>query len=202
MAGINATFTNLLELIGSLYPLFIICFLVIASIFNWNVLKGVTYLSGIVLCFTTWILVGKLFNKNRQNTASLTCNLLSIPGNYLLPNLPIMISFFTLAYLVIPMIESSMINPVVIACLTILSGINAFYQLNNSCTDNIGVLISIIFGLILGTFWFVLFWGSGRRDLLFYNELMSNNVVCSRPKKQTFKCSVYKNGELISSNIV
>ena len=202
MAGINATFTNLFELVGSLYPLFIICFLVIASIFNWTVLKGITYLSGIVLCITTWILVGKLFNKSRPSSASLTCNLLSIPGNFLIPNLPIIISFFTFAYLIIPMIESSMINPIVIALLTILSSINIFYQLNNSCTDNIGVLISVIFGLILGAFWFVLFWSSGRRDLLFYNELMSNNVVCSRPKKQTFKCSVYKNGELISSNVV
>lgn len=202
MAGINATFTNLLELIGSLYPLFIISFLVIASLFNFNILKGITYLSGIVLCFTTWILVGKLFNKNRPDSASLTCNLLSIPGNYLIPNLPIMISFFTLSYLIIPMIESSMINPAVIASLTVLSSINVFYQLNNSCTDNIGVLISVIIGLLLGSFWFILFWVSGKRDLLFYNELMSNNVVCSRPKKQTFKCNVYKNGEIISSNLV
>lgn len=202
MAGINATFTNLLELTGSLYPLFIICFLVIASIFNSNILKAVTYLTGIVLCFVIWILVGKLFNKPMPNTASLTCNLLSIPGNYSIPNLPIMISFFTFAYLIIPMIESSMINPSVIANLTILSTINVFYQLNNSCTNSIGVVISIIFGLLIGIFWFVLFWSSGKRDLLFYNELMSNNVVCSRPKKQTFKCSVYKNGEIISSNVV
>jgi hypothetical protein len=28
---------------------------------------------------------------------------------------------------------------------------------------------------------------------------VSNNVVCSRPKKQTFKCAVYKNGELIKN---
>jgi len=202
MAGINATFTNLLELIGSLYPLFIICFLVIASIFNWTILKGITYLSGIVLCFITWFLVGKLFNKNRPKSASLTCDLLSIPGNYYIPNFPIMVSFFTLAYLIIPMIESSMINPIIIASLTVLSSINIFYQLNNSCTDNIGVLISIIFGLLLGAVWFVLFWLYDKRDLLFYNELLSNNAVCSRPKKQTFKCSVYKNGEIISSNIV
>lgn len=202
MAGINATLTNLFELIGSLYPLFIICFLIIASIFNSSILKGITYLGGIVLCFITWILVGKLFNKARPNFSSLTCNLLSIPGNFLIPNLPIIISFFTFAYLIIPMIESSIINPSVIASLTILSSINVFYQLNNSCTDIIGVLISIIFGLILGAFWFVLFWASDKRELLFYNELMSNNVVCSRPKKQTFKCSVYKNGELISSNVV
>ena len=54
MAGINANFNNLLQLVGSLYPSFIICFLVIASIFNWTILKGIAYLGGIVLCFITF----------------------------------------------------------------------------------------------------------------------------------------------------
>ena len=35
-----------------------------------------------------------------------------------------------------------------------------------------------------------------------FNELDSNKVMCSRPSKQTFKCSVYKHGELITSNTV
>ena len=39
------------------------------------------------------------------------------------------------------------------------------------------------------------------KEFLYFNELGSNNVVCKRPSEQTFKCSVYKNGELISSNI-
>jgi len=33
--------------------------------------------------------------------------------------------------------------------------------------------------------------------LLFFNAEPSNNVICARPKKQTFKCFVYKNGEVI-----
>ena len=32
-------------------------------------------------------------------------------------------------------------------------------------------------------------------------ECSSNNVQCSRPSKQTFKCTVYKNGEIISQSI-
>jgi hypothetical protein len=47
-----------------------------------------------------------------------------------------------------------------------------------------------------------LFHVSGYDSLLYFDELESNNVTCSRPSKQTFKCSVYKNGELISSNVV
>ena len=34
---------------------------------------------------------------------------------------------------------------------------------------------------------------------LFFNELSSNKDVCSMPSKQTFKCSVYKNGELLAT---
>jgi hypothetical protein len=34
---------------------------------------------------------------------------------------------------------------------------------------------------------------------LMFNEISSDKVMCSVPKKQTFKCAVYKNGELIGS---
>ena len=199
---INATFSNLLDLIGALYPLFIVSFLFIASIFNWTILKGLTYLGGIVICFISWILISKLFNKPRDKSAALTCNLFITVGNYLIPNLPIMITIYTLTYLVIPMIETSMVNPVVILLMSILSGFIMYYQHKNTCTDILGILISIILGIGIGVLWFMIFWLNGKRDLLFYNELLSNNVVCNRPKKTTFRCSVYKNGEIISSNIV
>lgn len=39
------------------------------------------------------------------------------------------------------------------------------------------------------------------RKFLFINETSSNAQVCSMPSKQQFKCSVYKNGELISSSV-
>ena len=43
---------------------------------------------------------------------------------------------------------------------------------------------------------------AGYDSLLYFDELLSNKVACSRPSKQSFKCSVYKGGELISSNVV
>jgi len=39
--------------------------------------------------------------------------------------------------------------------------------------------------------------GSGK--FLFFNEVSSTMDKCSMPNNQTFKCSVYKNGELIGS---
>ena len=202
MAGISISFSNVLELTGALYPLFIICFIVIASIFNLTLIKGLTYLGGITFCYTLWMLICVLFNSHRTN-AALTCNLLSLPGyNYSIPSIPVIISWFTLTYLVAPMIETSLINPAVITVMMILSSITMYYQLQNNCSTIFGITLSAILGIIFGLIWFGIFWISGKKDLLFYNELVSNNVVCNKPKKQTFKCSVYKNGEIISSNIV
>ena len=50
MAGLNPTFNNLFTLIAALYPLFIVSFLFIASIFNSNIIKGLVYLGGIIVC--------------------------------------------------------------------------------------------------------------------------------------------------------
>ena len=42
-------------------------------------------------------------------------------------------------------------------------------------------------------------YAGGSSKYLFFNEVSSNKEMCSQPNKQTFKCSVYKNGELIGS---
>jgi hypothetical protein len=39
------------------------------------------------------------------------------------------------------------------------------------------------------------------KNNLFINELISDKKVCSVPANQKFKCSVYKNGQLVSSTI-
>lgn len=202
MSGINPSFTNILQVIGILYPTFLIWMLVLISIFNLTFLKGITYLGGIMFSFCLYVMVARLFNQKRGNNASLTCNIISYPGMFLSPSFPIMITIFSLTYLVIPMIETGSINPAVIAVMSILSLINIYSQYYNNCTNPFGVILSIILGILCGFVWFIIFWTSNKKDLLFYNELLSNNVVCNKPSKQTFKCTVYKNGNIISSNVV
>lgn len=203
MAGLNPTFNNLFTLIAALYPLFIVSFLFIASIFNSNIIKGLVYLGGIIVCIILSVLTGRFFDQVRPSSASLACNMLSIPdGLFLVPSLPIVIIAFTFTYLLIPMIESSQINAPMIIVQIILIGFNITYQSLNNCTNLIGIALSIVFGILIGAFWFTTFWISNQKELLFYNEILSNNVVCSRPQKQTFKCTVYKNGEIISKSVV
>ena len=47
----------------------------------------------------------------------------------------------------------------------------------------------------------MLMYVGGSGNYLFYNETTTSTgsgQVCSMPSKQTFKCQVYKNGELVS----
>jgi hypothetical protein len=44
-------------------------------------------------------------------------------------------------------------------------------------------------------------YGSKFNNYLYINEINTNKEVCSMPTKQQFKCSVYKNGELVGSSI-
>jgi hypothetical protein len=41
-------------------------------------------------------------------------------------------------------------------------------------------------------------WG-GSSKFLFFNEEASNREVCTQPSTQTFKCKVYKDGELVGN---
>jgi hypothetical protein len=64
------------------------------------------------------------------------------------------------------------------------------------------VLADVVGGLGLG--WIIsgiIMYGTGWRGYLFINEVNSNKEVCSMPTKQQFRCSVYKNGEMVSSSI-
>ena len=203
--GIQGSFTNITSLMSSLYPAFIIMFLVMASLFNYTPLKGITFLSGIAFCYVMWMLLARLFGKPSDPNASLTCNLLNIPGlNYQMPNRQSILTWFTLVYLLLPMLENvgSLFNPVILGVMLILTISNMAYQVFNKCSDWIGIILGSVLGILFGIIWFTIFWSAGKKDLLFYNELVSNNVVCNRPAKQTFRCSVYKNGEIISSSVV
>ena len=44
-----------------------------------------------------------------------------------------------------------------------------------------------------------LMYAGGSGKYMFFNEFSNNSQVCYRPDKETFKCEVYKNGELLGN---
>ena len=206
MAGIQLNFTNIAQFISLFGPYFLIFFMVMLSIFNQN-FKGLLYLFGIFLLIGFNILLTNFYKKNLNLNEFVNipyyCNLFEVTNlsQYSYPNLSSMMISFTLIYLFLPMIFNNQINFIVIFTLLSMLIIDTFGKKYMGCSNYTKCFAGTIFGLIFGAIWYFVILFSCSKEKLYFNELSSNNVVCKRPSKQTFKCSVYKNGKLISSNI-
>lgn len=199
--NIALSFDNILNGISLLSPILISFFLLMLSIINSDI-KAYVYLGGVLIAlFINYIIVFTIGGKKSENQNPM-CNLIDFPffSGYNKPAVTALFLAFTFAYTYMPMKYISSINyPFLITMLAFIV-IDAITKLRNACTDAIGIVIGLLLGFFLGVLWFVLFYGTGHKDLLYFGVTPSNkdNTVCSRPSKQTFKCFVYKNGEIIS----
>ena len=200
--AIALTLSNILQFFSFIAPTLLIFFLFLSSLFNQN-LKGLVYIAGILISSTLNIIFMNIIGSEVDDNASFSCNLFDIPhvSQYNSPYPSTVIIAFTIAYLTLPMKYNKQMNYVVLIFLLCLLGIDIITKVQNKCTSYPGTILGAIVGFLLGTMWYVLFKSLGYSSLLYFDELRSDNVQCSMPTKQTFKCQVYKNGELISSNI-
>ena len=118
---------------------------------------------------------------------------------------------FTMMYFFFPMVMVSnqsninVINYGVLAFFITYIMLDLFIKSSLHCIPSffsklvIGNIVSGLFlgGVIAG----IIMYGSNLKGYLFINEVNNNKEVCSMPSKQQFKCSVYKNGELVGSSI-
>ena len=77
--------------------------------------------------------------------------------------------------------------------------LDCIIKYNNKCASIPGIVMGSILGAGFGGIWFVIIHSFKQPGLLYYDDLISNKIACSRPTEQKFKCQVYKNGELIKS---
>jgi hypothetical protein len=201
--GVRFETSNILRLISIISPLMIVVFLVLVSIFNQD-LKGLVYLGGILIASMVNILFMNIFKDKRLPDEAYSCNLIDLPwlSEYNNPLQSSLVISFTVLYLVLPMIYNEQMNMPVVITLVAVFLMDGYVKLSDKCSTFLGVFMGGIVGSILGLVWYTIFHSAGQDTLLYFDELASNNVICSRPAKQTFKCSVYKNGSLISSNVV
>ncbi len=109
---------------------------------------------------------------------------------------------FSMLYLTVPMIFSSVQNH-----MGINYGMIAFFVcyfiLDLHVKQSAGAMLltkNVVFGLLLGMGATLLMYGTKMKKYLYINEVNSSGEVCSVPSKQQFRCSVYKNGELVATN--
>ena len=197
----DLTLTNLFQFISAILPLLLTFFMVMISIFNQD-LKGMVYLAGILITSVLNIFLLNIIKSKKDENSAASCNLFNLPfnlSNYNVPALNSVLISFTIAYLILPMRASNQTNYVLIAALLSIFAIDGISKIMNKCTTIVGVIIGLLTGFLFGSLWYTLFHSTGYNSLLYFDQVVSNKVYCSRPKNQSFKCAVYKNGELIKT---
>uniref|UniRef100_A0A6C0ER14 Uncharacterized protein n=1 Tax=viral metagenome TaxID=1070528 RepID=A0A6C0ER14_9ZZZZ len=107
---------------------------------------------------------------------------------------------FTIMYLSLPMFSNGALNFWVFSGLLVYFFLDMFIKIYKKCTIQTGDLfLNVLLGLASSAFIVTMMYAGGSGKYLFFNEVSSNKEICSMPKKQTFKCNVFKNGELIGS---
>ena len=200
--AIELTISNVLQFFSFISPTLLVFFLFMSSLFNQN-LKGLVYLAGLLISSLVNIFFMNMIGSGRDENEAFSCTIFDIPhvSQYNSPYPSSLIIAFTVAYLILPMKYNNQMNYAVLGFLLCLLGVDIITKVQNKCTTYAGSILGCLVGFLLGTLWYIFFHAAGFDSLLYFDELRSDNVICSKPTKQTFKCSVYKNGELISSNI-
>ena len=107
---------------------------------------------------------------------------------------------FTISYLTLPMFVNKDINYPVFGGLLTYYLVDVSIRYAKSCISTVSdIFINTLSGVFLGILIPGLLYVGGSSKYLIFNEVSSGKEICSMPKKQQFKCAVYKNGEIIGS---
>ena len=198
--AMDLNFTNMFQFFSAISPLLLGFFMIMISVFNQD-LKGIVYLAGVLITTVLSVIVLNVVKSEKFIDASETCSLVNIPfmSQYNSPSLNSVIIAFTFIYLLLPMMANKEMNYAIVGTILALFVIDGMTKVLNKCTSFGGVVLGMLVGTLCGFSWYSLFHATGYDSLLYFNETSSNRTYCSRPKKQTFKCAVYKNGELIKT---
>ena len=200
---VTLTMTNIFKFTSFMSPFLITFFIIISSILNNTLVKGLLFIAGItILSFITYLLKNTIQSEQNPN-ANPFCNILPAPftttGNngtiYDTPSLSSSIIGFTTAYLIFPMKMNNQLNPALTVFLIAMLVVNGMVEYQDSCTSTGGSIVGALVGIIFGMLWYGLVAVSGHKDLAYFSKSISNNVTCGKPSRQNFRCNIVPGGE-------
>ncbi len=204
--------TNQLSLLSaaSFYsPIGVMFAIYVFSIFSAAINKGFLYIGCVgfatALRYIGFLILGIPDNVN-ENTICNTGVYLPYTGK----SYSTFMLTYTAMYFIVPMIlisaqnKTNTLNYSVIAFFVFYIVFDLFIKISppfNCFPLDISVIGDLLSGGILGAGTALIFFLNDKISLLFINELNSNKEVCSVPSKQQFRCSVYKDGQIVGSSI-
>jgi len=202
------TLTNLFQYLSFTAPFLVIFFITLLAIMQNNLEKGLIFNMGIVIVSTVVLVLKGVLLSEQNKDASPYCNILPSPFTifsdssvYDNPSLSTAILSFSSTYLIWPMVTNNQQNYTLIIFLLTITGINAAVEYHQLCSGIAGILFGILLGVGLGIGYYTLLNLSKKSNLVYFNDPISNNLQCSKPSKQNFKCEFYKDGRPIGNKI-
>jgi hypothetical protein len=188
---------NIIQFLVFFSPV-IFAIIILSISFIFQNAKGVFYLGIFLLvsCIREFVLsfynIPKFYAKND------ICTMVQY-SNYSSVGYIIFIATFTAVYNFSPMFFNNDYNYLALGGFLVYLIAIIKYLMHYKCISFIDVFLNMFSGGIVATIVITIMVMLNLNKYLFFNELSSNKDVCSMPSKQTFKCSVYKNGELLAT---
>lgn len=202
--AITMSLTNIIEYISFSAPLLVVFFITLLSIAQNSLEKGIIFNMGIVILSSIVLLLKNVIKNKQSIFASPFCNILPSPFTvkdigviYNAPSLSGAILSFSSTYLIYPMVINNQHNYSLLVFLIAITGINIVTEYNQKCSDIMGLVLGVLVGIFFGLLYYTLLYISTSSKFVYFADTISNNVQCSKPTNQQFKCQVYKNGEVI-----
>jgi hypothetical protein len=161
--------------------------------------KGLIYLGFLIGCCLVRNFVYMIAGANPMVNDKTICTSVEY-SKYGNPTFSSFVFAFTIMYLSFPMFSNGSINYWVFLSLIVYFLVDMFIKIYKKCIIQTGDLfLNILLGAASSALIVTLMYSGGSGKYLFFNEVSSDKEVCYQPSKQTFKCQMYKNGELIGS---
>lgn len=201
MNGVNEIVTDFLENIASYSSIILAFSIIVLSVAIASPMKGLVYI--------IWVLISSIMRfsilmmVSDGSVIDEKCKKGSLPGflgKYDGGRNSIFILCFTFWYICFPMFVSKNVNWYFVWTLLVFITFDCFLKNKMGCIADTSIMLGELFGgslyglSVSGVMYYM-----GLTKLLFVNEFTSNKEVCSVASNQTFRCSVYKNGEIIST---
>lgn len=144
-----------------------------------------------------------LVNSDSDSDLCSSINYGSLNGNM---TFSIFIIAYSIFYLYTPgYAKLSQTNIGLLVLLVVYAILDIMIKKNLGCfklktTNFMGLFFNVLGGSIAGYIAVTILYTLNLTNYLYFNMLSSNAITCSVPKQQTFKCTVYKNGQIISSS--
>jgi len=180
-----------------LLPFIIVCYFLLYSLFFFD-LKGIIYLTGLLISCIVAVTVGKLSNLE-TNAPNSDCQILFLnnsDNNRPLSPIPLNIisMIFLLSYYFTIIIKHKKFKDnaitAILLLIVVLSYVVWFYFMSNcSDKDSTNIGITLFLGIGLGIFWSIFIMETGISELQYFNGI-SSAEICSMPTKKIYRCTI------------